>query len=37
MSLPPQVGYSVALAIPDELLQALAERTAALAAREVRA
>ena len=30
MSLPPQVGYSVALAIPDELLQALAERTAAL-------
>ena len=30
MSLPPQAGYAVALAIPDELLQALAERTAAL-------
>ncbi len=30
MSLPSQAGYPVALAIPDELLQALAERTAAL-------
>jgi excisionase family DNA binding protein len=30
VSLPPQAGYPVAFAIPDELLQALAERTAAL-------
>jgi excisionase family DNA binding protein len=32
VSPPPQAGHSVALAVPDELLQALAERTAALVA-----
>jgi excisionase family DNA binding protein len=32
VSLLPHAGYPVALAIPDELLQALAERTAALVA-----
>ena len=32
MTLPPRVGHELALLVPDELLQALAERTAALLA-----